>query len=169
LIPSLAAFEVRVRRAVAVTSTAVVFAFAVTATAAGARNAKDARPLHAIGELARAPGAHRLLCEDFAWCGPALETGTIAVFVDGRADPFPLAVWNEYDAVIHARPGWRSIVRHYRIDALLVQRGGTLDRAARANGWSVAHDGDIRLIVAFAQQPQPRYRSVTPNDRVRIP
>jgi hypothetical protein len=69
------------------------------------------------------------------------------VFVDGRADPFPPAVWADYDAIVHARPAWRAIVRRYRVDALLVYRGRSLDRAARAGGWRIMRDGPVRLFV----------------------
>ncbi|HZX67807.1 MAG TPA: hypothetical protein VFE70_02930, partial [Candidatus Elarobacter sp.] len=102
----------------------------------------------AIAQLAGLAGRHRLFCEDFAWCGPAVDTGRISVFVDGRADPFPNAVWTEYDAVVHVRAGWRGIVRRYGVDAMLVHRDGALDRAAEHDGWRIARDAPIRLLVA---------------------
>ena len=145
--PSLAAFRPIRSRAVATAAIAASFLTVAAATAFAARGASDDRPLLAIAQLAALPLRQRLLCENFAWCGPALDTGRIGVFVDGRADPFPPAVWNDYDAIIHARPAWRALVRRYRVDALLVQRGGSLDRAARADGWLVARDEPVRLLV----------------------
>ena len=147
LIPSLASLGARASRTAALVAPALAFTVLAAATATAAQRAHDTRPLRAITELARLPGAHRLLCEDFAWCGPALETGRIAVFLDGRADPFPLAVWREYDAVIHVRPQWRSILRRHDVNALLVARGERLDRAARTAGWRIATDAPIRLLL----------------------
>lgn len=147
LLPSLASFRPFPGRAFATLAIGTALGAAVVTTAAAARAARDERPLVAIRELARSQGHHRLLCEDFAWCGPALDTGRIAVFLDGRADPFPLRVWTEYDAVIHVRPEWRAVVRREAVDAILVRRGDRLDRAARDSGWRIAHDASIRLLV----------------------
>jgi hypothetical protein len=95
-------------------------------------------------------GEHRLLCENFAWCGPAVDTQRISVFLDGRADPFPVSVWNQYDTIVHARSGWRAAVAIYAVDAMLVRRNGDLDRAARRAGWHVVRDMPIRLLVQRA-------------------
>jgi hypothetical protein len=148
LLPSLASFRPYAGRALAAAGFALVFAGASTVTALGARYAQDDRPLLAIHELTRLPGRHRLFCEDFAWCGLALDTGTIGVFVDGRADPYPIEVWRQYDTVLHARAGWRPILRRYGVDAMLVRRDRALDRAAQRGGWRIVRDGPTRLLVA---------------------
>ena len=147
LLPSLARLRPVRSRAVATAAVVAAFLTAGTANAIGARAVHDERPLTAIAQLARLPGRHRLLCEDFAWCGPAVDTGRVSVFLDGRADPFPPSVWTQYDTIIHVRKGWRLIVRRYRVDALLVRRGGPLDRSARRDGWRIAVDAPIRLLV----------------------
>jgi hypothetical protein len=147
LLPSLAASRPIRGRAVATAAIAASFLAVAAASALAARGATDDRPLLAIAQLAALPVRHRLLCENFAWCGPALDTGRVGVFLDGRADPFPIAVWSDYDAVVHARPAWRALIRRYRVDALLVHRGGNLDRAARAGGWEIARDEPIRLLL----------------------
>ncbi len=147
-LPSLAALRQVPNRTAAAAAAAIVFFAAATVTAISARGMHDERPLAAIAELAQLPGSHRLLCEDFAWCGPAVDTGRISVFVDGRADPFPGSVWTQYDAIIHVRPGWRRTVRRYGVNAMLVRRGGDLDRAAQALGWRIARDASIRLVIS---------------------
>jgi hypothetical protein len=161
LLPSLAAFRPLRTGALAAAAVAAAFLGAGTASALAARGVSDDRPLAAVRQLAALPGAHRLLCENFAWCGPAIDTGRISVFVDGRADPFPAALWAEYGAVIHTRADWRAIVASYRVDALLVNRGGALDRAARADGWLLARDEAIRLLVkpqrTTETEPRRRY------------
>ena len=158
LLPSLASFRPIRNRAGAIGAIAAAFLTVVTATAIGARGVSDDRPLAAIGQLAQLPGPHRLLCEDFAWCGPAVDTGRISVFVDGRADPYPAMVWAQYDTIIHVRSGWRTIAQRYGLDAMLVRRDGDLDRAARRAGWRTLRDAPIRLLVS--QVPHhPRRRS----------
>ena len=148
LLPSLAAWRPIRSRMVATAAIVAAFLTVGTANAIGARGVHDERPLSAIAQLAGLPGRHRLLCEDFAWCGPALDTGRVAVFLDGRADPFPPSVWTDYDTVIHVRAGWRRVMRRYAVGALLVHRDGALDRAAERDGWRVARDGPIRLLLA---------------------
>jgi hypothetical protein len=157
LLPSLASLRQFPSRAVAAAA-AIVFCAATSVTALAARGAHDNRPLAAIAELAQLPGPHRLLCENFAWCGPAVDTGRISVFVDGRADPYPPSVWNQYDAIVHVRPGWEPTVRRYGIDAMLVHRGGALDRAAQRAGWQVARNAPIRLLLydELGAHPQTR-------------
>ena len=44
-----------------------------------------------IAWLAASPDSHRLLCQDYAWCGAAVGARHIRVFLDGRADPYPRA------------------------------------------------------------------------------
>jgi hypothetical protein len=155
LLPSLASFRPFAGRAVATVTVAAVFGVAAGATALAARGAHDTRPLPAIRALAHVPGTHRLLCENFAWCGFAVDTGTISVFVDGRADPFPIAVWNDYDLVRNAHAGWRSVVKRYGVNALLVRRDGPLDRAARKDGWRSIRDAPIRLLVRVGRRRSP--------------
>ncbi len=143
-LPSFAAL--RPLRARAAGAAMCIAAFVLTAAArtVTAHAVIDDRPVAAIAAAQRTP-AHRLFCEDFAWCGDA--TGTIGVFLDGRADPFPPRVWEDYDTIMHARPDWRRTVRGYRIDAMLVNRRGALDLAAERAGWRVARDGPVRLLL----------------------
>ena len=153
-LPSLAALRNLPSRVAAVAA-AVAFCLAAGAAALAARGVHDERPLAAIDRLAQMRGQHRLLCENFAWCGPAVDTGRISVFVDGRADPFPRSIWMQYDAVVHIRRGWRLTLRRYGVNAMLVQRGGALDRAAEGDGWRIAYDAPIRLLVPRSSHTEP--------------
>jgi hypothetical protein len=146
LLPSLAALRSTLPRGLAAAGVLLAFLGGGGTASLAARGTTDERPLLAIAQLARSPGAHRLFCEDFAWCGLALETGRIGVFVDGRADPFPRSVWASYDTILHTRRGWPALVRRYAVDAMLVRRESGLDRAARRAGWRIARDGPIRLL-----------------------
>jgi hypothetical protein len=86
-------------------------------------------PYSAIAAVAAVPGSHNLYCEDFAWCGIALQYPNLREFIDGRCDPFPLPVWEQYQAVYLLRPQWRQILQRNGVTAILV---GTKRPLARA-------------------------------------
>lgn len=115
----------------------------------------------ALAVLRATPGEHRLLCTDFAWCGPAVGLPHVRVFLDGRADPYPAAVWTDYVAVagLHAR--WRAPLDFYRVDAVLVAVGAPLDQAlALTAGWNSAYrDRTFRL---WLRPPVSREISTAP-------
>jgi hypothetical protein len=93
----------------------------------------------ALGALARAPGEHRVFCADFAWCGLAVGLPLQRVFLDGRADPYPLEVWNDFTTIAYLRPGWRERLAARRVNAVIVGRGGPLDQAlSRDVRWRAA-------------------------------
>jgi len=90
---------------------------------------RDRLGARAIASLAALPGERRLFCADFAWCGLALDAPHLRVFLDGRADPYPLAVWSDFDRIARLRSDWRAALRRYRVDTLLVERDSPLDEA----------------------------------------
>ncbi len=106
-------------------------------------------PQAAIAQLAALPGTHNLYCEDFAWCSLALRHGNVREFIDGRCDPFPIAVWKDYVAVFRAKGGWRSILDRRGVNAVLVDKKRALARGlASWRGWRLAYaDDDYRLFV----------------------
>src|SRR5579859_4692235 len=44
-------------------------------------------------------------------------------FIDGRCDPFPLSVWNDYLAVERVSPRWLHVLDRYGANAVLVKNG----------------------------------------------
>jgi hypothetical protein len=93
-------------------------------------------PRNAVAALARVPGSHNLYCEDFGWCSLALEKHNLRTFLDGRCDPFPPRVWNDYLDVERLTPRWRTVLDHYGVDAMLVSKGRPLAQAlALRNDW----------------------------------
>lgn len=106
----------------------------VSALAIGSALAKspqisgEALPKAAVASLA-SDGERRVYCEDFAWCSLALEHRQLKTFVDGRCDPFPLHVWNEYVAVQRLQPSWRSILARYDVDSIVAAQGNPLAQA----------------------------------------
>jgi len=106
-------------------------------------------PQAAIEKLASLPGTHRLYCEDFAWCSLALSHGNVREFIDGRCDPFPLAVWKDYVAVFSAKGDWRVILDRREVNAVLVDEKRSLARALPLwHGWRLVYaDREYRLFV----------------------
>ncbi|MFN2448188.1 MAG: hypothetical protein ABR508_00135 [Candidatus Baltobacteraceae bacterium] len=93
-------------------------------------------PRQAMTALAGVRGTHNLYCEDFAWCSLALPHRNVRTFVDGRCDPFPKQVWDDYVAIEHLRPQWRAILEHYNVNAILARPGRPLAQAlALQPGW----------------------------------
>ena len=93
------------------------------------------QPDAAIAAIATLPGPHRVFCADFAWCSFIIEKGTGSVFLDGRADPYPMGVWNDFSRVVHLKPNWRK-----RLDAMHVTTVLVADDAPLAAGLTLAPD-----------------------------
>ncbi|HKU67728.1 MAG TPA: hypothetical protein VJP85_08130 [Candidatus Baltobacteraceae bacterium] len=106
-------------------------------------------PQAAIARLASLPGTHRLYCEDFAWCSLALSHENLQDFIDGRADPFPLAVWQDYITVFHVKGDWRAVLDRRRVNAVLVDKKRELAHALPLwRGWRLVYaQGDYRLFI----------------------
>lgn len=102
----------------------------------------------------------RVFCEDFAWCSIFLvERLPATFFMDGRCDPYPLAVWHDYREVLDGNRGWSAILDARRIDAVLVRRDGALDSllAQSHAGWrTIAADRGARLYVRPALSPKKK-------------
>lgn len=108
---------------------------------------KDRLGVRAMASIASLPGERRLFCMDFAWCGLALDYSHIRVFLDGRADPYPLAVWEDYDKIARLRHDWRETLRRRNVDTLLVKPGSPLDQAIDlTHAWRATYrDEDFRV------------------------
>jgi hypothetical protein len=75
------------------------------------------------------PGTHRVLCADFAWCSFLLGTSRDRIFLDGRADPYPQSVWDDYGTIIGVRHGWDSPARLHGTDVIVVRRESQIEEA----------------------------------------
>ncbi len=119
--------------------------------------AGDELGTRAFAALVATPGEHRLLCADFAWCGQAVGVPRVRVFLDGRADPYPQRVWDDFVAIggLHAR--WRSALEANGVNAVLTRVDTPLDRAlARTTGWQSAYrDRAFRLWLADPTHGSP--------------
>jgi hypothetical protein len=133
--------------------TAVVFVVGVR----GAPGAATWHPaLDTFTKLSALRGEQRLFCYDFAVCSPALDFPKLRIYMDGRADPYPPKVWEDFNVLRYAKPGWLDLVRDYKINAFYVKRGDKLDKALASGGaWHTiaTRDTCCRLYVPGAPPP----------------
>ncbi|MBV8153826.1 MAG: hypothetical protein JOY98_05355 [Candidatus Eremiobacteraeota bacterium] len=95
-------------------------------------------PLATLDRVAAMPGVHRVFCYDFSVCSVALAYGNLRVFMDGRADPYPLAVWNDFNLVRNGRARWLDVLNAYGVDVVIARTGDPLDRGLRdRRDWTV--------------------------------
>jgi hypothetical protein len=101
-------------------------------------------PLAALGKV---PGEHDIFCSDFAWCSLALGVPNERVFLDGRADPYPRDVWEDFVSVLRLDHDWRSMLDRRGVNAMVVKRNGQVDQALELiRGWRAVYtDKDYRL------------------------
>jgi len=100
-----------------------------------------------LAALAKMPGEHDIYCADFAWCSLALGVPHERVFLDGRADPYPRPVWEDFVAVLRIDPRWQAILAGRGVNTVVVKRNSPLDQAlAITHGWRTAYaDKEYRL------------------------
>ncbi len=105
-------------------------------------------PAAAIASLGAGGQQQRLFCENFSACSAALQYPSLHVFIDGRADPYPLGVWRSYISVVRVEPQWQQILKSYDVDAVLASRGSRLATAlGKVAGWKPSFED--RSFVVF--------------------
>jgi hypothetical protein len=58
-----------------------------------------------------------------------LKESNVRTFLDGRCDPFPARVWNDYLSVQRVSPRWAQVLSHWKVDSVLVDRKNSLAQA----------------------------------------
>lgn len=104
----------------------VVIPLCANLLASDLRRQPSVLPTAAVASLGGDEDAHRVFCENFAWCSVALQFPNLSVFVDGRLDPYPMNVWKAYLAAVTVQPSWRRQLDRYRVDAVVAARGSRL-------------------------------------------
>jgi hypothetical protein len=90
---------------------------------------------------------HRLFCENFTWCSVALAYPTLHVFIDGRCDAYPLAIWHQYISTIEVGSSWGRPLGVYRVDTVVAQRGSRFAIALAENAdWRRAFEDRAYVI-----------------------
>ncbi|MGZ3562996.1 MAG: hypothetical protein ACXVAS_14270 [Vulcanimicrobiaceae bacterium] len=98
-------------------------------------------PFEAMDRIAAMPGTQRLFCYDFAACGLALGHANIRTFMDGRCDPFPWHVWQQYRKVVQVRSGWQGVLDGYAITLVLTPDGELFTRSMETDSnWRRIYD-----------------------------
>ncbi len=108
--------------------------------------APDRQPMAALAAIEALPRSHNVFCADFAWCSFLLASRD-RVFLDGRADPYPQAVWDDFGTIDRVRPAWRKTLRERGVDIVLVARNAPLEAALSLTpGWrSMFVDAEYRV------------------------
>jgi hypothetical protein len=103
----------------------------------------------AMASVAALPGERHVLCGDFAWCGLAVGLPHASVFLDGRADPYPQSVWNDYLSVARVRSRWHATLDARHVDTVVVALDSSLDDAlSLRGGWRASYrDAGYRVWV----------------------
>lgn len=130
--------EARIPELEAFAMVAIVVALAINAAALVLvqRVEAPALPVAAIAQLAAGGHDRRLLCEDFTDCSLALQYPNLRVFMDGRCDPYPLTIWQQYLSTIGVRPSWKSTLARYNVDAVVASASGRFAKTlSRDAGW----------------------------------
>jgi hypothetical protein len=117
-------------------------------------------PFGSVRVLAAEPGPHNLFCAEYSWCSVAIGEGDTRIFLDGRADPYPPAVWNAYGVITHALPGWQQLLTSYDINAVIAWRGGYFESQMKTLAqWQEITDTNDPCCVLFVLEPKRAIKS----------
>ena len=119
------------------------------------------RAVELIALLERQPGEHRLLCQDYAWCGAAVGAPGIRVFLDGRADPYPVETWRAAFRIARREPGWEQTLRAYAVDAVIADGNTRLGAALRtSHQWRTAGSAGVYRLLLRRDAAEAQLRAM---------
>ena len=97
-------------------------------------------PVRAVAE-ARRDGLKARMFSHFIWGGYLMhEWPEQRVFIDGGTDHYGEKLFNQYIQVWNLDPGWRSVLKQWNIEAVLLPPDSRLaDELRRDQGWGVWH------------------------------
>jgi hypothetical protein len=151
LLPNLRNAAARIARlqTPAIVSACIAIAVAGTAYALQQRASDPHALTNAIAAVDADGAPHRLFCENFSTCSAGLGRPGLRVFMDGRCDPYPIAVWRSYMATIRVESAWRELLERYRVDAVIATRGTRFAKAmARDAAWHRTFENDSFVVYA---------------------
>lgn len=118
-------------RIVALGGAAVASVFVFVASLRAPIKASTWIPPVATFERLSTLGDRRVFCYDFSTCSIALDYPNLRVFIDGRSDPFPMWVWNDFNDVRGARPDWMWVLDRFAVDTVVAKVDDPLDEALK--------------------------------------
>lgn len=105
-------------------------------------------PYGSVAALQTVPGEHRILCTNDSWCDVFLDQPGTRVFLDGRADPYPMSVWDAFITIIRGEPGYEDAIVTNNINSILARKNGPLDRRLRLDpSWRVIATTDTFCVL----------------------
>lgn len=132
---------------------AAVFVFSASVRAPIAASTWIA-PVATFQRLSELGTDRRVFCYDFSTCSIALDYPNLRVFMDGRADPYPMWVWNDFNDIRAARPDWMWLLDRFAIDTVVAKVNDPLDKAIRRRrGWDALPRLD-RCCRAYVRHPR---------------
>ena len=106
-------------------------------------------PTEAFDSLEQTDPDARLLV-DYDWAGYAIHRLSDRggqVFIDGRSDMYPRAVFEDYMAIRAADDGWEELAAKYGVEAILLPPEAPLADAAPDAGWCAAWRDDRSVLL----------------------
>ena len=143
---SIASFRANLTPRKAVTYAAVVgVCYSLVSVATGPPAAAITNSLTQVGfypavrSALALPGKHRVYCEDFTWCSLIVGTPRFHVWWDGRADPYPLPIWDDARRVAADMPRGIAIreFNRYGVDVAISRTIAPLSLALRKANWQI--------------------------------
>jgi len=98
---------------------------------------------HAVADVTALPGPLRVACEDFSWCSRFADDGQVRVFLDGRTDAYPAAVYADLRRM--QRGDALQVFARWQVDAAIVHDKGALAKTLRAAGWTLLRKKDPQV------------------------
>lgn len=71
------------------------------------------------------------------------------VFVDGRVDPFPMNVWDDYDRIADAAPDWEKALAKYGINTVVASKTMTpalVKTARQSTRWAEVYSDSLAVV-----------------------
>lgn len=115
---------------------------------------RERYPLRPV-EFATANGIKGNLLNTYRYGGYIIwqRYGERVVFIDGRADMYGRAMFEDYQTMVEARPGWKQLLERYDIAWVLIDRKKPLAKVLRlVEGWHLVY-GDRRDVLFVRQGP----------------
>jgi hypothetical protein len=72
------------------------------------------------------------------WFNPELK-----IFADGRVDPFPAQVWNDYEIILRGEAGWEDLLDRYKIELVIGSKemtGTLICNSSNSSRWKKVFD-----------------------------
>jgi hypothetical protein len=83
------------------------------------------------------------------WGGILMWIGDLKVFIDGRIDPFPKKVFEDYMAISIASPNWEDLLSHYEINYIIASRQMNpklVATAEKSPNWRAAYSDRVGVV-----------------------